>query len=227
MEFVAVGSLSGRPCPAQFGSVGSSTQPRARKGARLTERDDLTRLLAEVQDGQKGATDRLFEAVYQELREMARGRMRNEPAGHTLQPTALVHEAYLRLLQSPGSWQNRWHFFAAAAESMRRILIERARRVQRLKRGGGQERADADELERVAMPEGLSTDEILVLDSALGELEATDPRKAEVVKLRFFAGLSIEEMADVLQVSASTVKNDWTFARAWLHRRLRPDGADS
>lgn len=189
----------------------------------MTERDDFTRLLAEVQDGQKGATDRLFEAVYHELREMARGRMQNEPAGHTLQPTALVHEAYLRLLQSPGSWQNRAHFFGAAAESMRRILIERARRVQRLKRGGGQPRAGAEELDQVAMPEGLSPDDLLELDTALGELEATDPRKAEVVKLRFFAGLTIEEMADVLQVSAGTVKNDWTFARAWLHTRLRPD----
>lgn len=176
-----------------------------------------------MQDGRKGATDRLFEAVYHELRAMARQRMQNEPAGHTLQPTGLVHEAYLRLLQGAPSWQNRWHFFAAAAESMRRILIERARRVQRLKRGGDQERVDAEEIDRVAMPEGLSADELIALDTALGELEASDPRKAEVVKLRFFAGLSIEEMAEVLQVSPSTVKNDWTFARAWLHGRLRPD----
>ena len=198
--------------------------PALRRIIGLAERNDLTELLAAVQDGRKGATDRLFEAVYLELRELARRRMKDEPAGHTLQATALVHEAYLRLVSAPDSWQNRWHFFAAAAQSMRRILIDRARRVQRLKHGGGQAREDPEVLDAIAIPENLSPDDVLILDEALTDLEKRDARMAEVVKLRFFAGLEFDEVARVLNLSSSTVKSDWAYARAWLHSRLRPDG---
>jgi RNA polymerase sigma factor (TIGR02999 family) len=195
-------------------------------------RETVTRLLAEVEVGKPPDSNRhqqLFEAVYPELRRFAANIMRGERVNHTLQPTALVHEAYLRLLQpgdTPSAWENRRHFFGAAAEAMRRILIERARRYGRIKHGGEQQRVDAEAMDDVAIDVGLSPDEILALDSSLEALEARDPRKAEVVKLRFFAGLEIKEVAEVLNVSPNTVKNDWAFARAWLHERLRPDGRD-
>ncbi len=158
----------------------------------------------------------LMPKVYDVLLGMARGQMAHERRRITMQPTALVHEVYLRLL-GKGSWQNRRHFFGACAEAMRRILIESARRRGRSKRGHGRQPASLDEL---AQPGGIPTDELLALDRALGDLEALAPRKALVVKLRYFAGLSIAETAAALEVSPATVKLDWSFAKAWLHRQL-------
>lgn len=158
----------------------------------------------------------LMPRVYDQLLDMARSQMARERRRITLQPTALVHEAYLRLLGTR-SWQNRRHFFGACAEAMRRILIESARRRGRAKRGYGQQPAALGE---VALPGENPYDELLALDRALGELESLEPRKALVVKLRYFAGLSIVETAAALEVSPATVKLDWSIAKAWLHRRL-------
>lgn len=156
--------------------------------------------------------------TYQALRSLARRRMRHEPPDHTLDPTALVHEALLRIRSSPPSnWDSDAHFYAAAAEAMRRILIERARRVQSLRHGHGLIRLTLDQVEG-----GLDghPDDLLALDEALDQLARTAERKAELVKLRFFAGLTIEEAARALSISVATAKNDWAFARAWLRRRL-------
>lgn len=145
--------------------------------------------------------------------------MSHEPVGLTIQPTALVHEAYLRLVQSANSpWQNRALFFAAAARAMRQILVERARRVGRIKRGGQRQRTPLDQIE-IPVDDG-AADDLLALDEALGRLEEADPRKAKIVALRYFAGLSIEETAQALELSPTTVKDEWMFARAWLHSEL-------
>jgi RNA polymerase sigma factor (TIGR02999 family) len=163
-------------------------------------------------------SDRLFPAVYQQLRDLAHARMSNEPAGHTLQTTALVHEVYLRLgRDSSVQWDNPRHFFACAAEAMRRILVERARRVHALKRGGDRKRVD---LENVDLGVETDSDAMIELDAALTELTSFDPRLAEVVMLRYFSGLSVEETAAAMQTSPRTVKRDWSVARAWLSQRL-------
>ncbi|MBX3403106.1 MAG: hypothetical protein KF699_06805 [Phycisphaeraceae bacterium] len=188
---------------------------------------DITVLLRLAGDGDSRAASELLPLVYDELRQLARAKMRGERAGgsgQTLQPTALVHEAYIRLLGPGGAelrWEGRAHFFGAAARAMRRILVERARARGRIKRGGGQARVELGEGALAVEPAG---DELLGLDEALDRLEARDRRKAEVVMLKFFAGLSIDEIAAALCVSPATVKNDWTFARAWLHRELSADG---
>lgn len=162
--------------------------------------------------------DALVQQVYSELHRLAVSRMAHEPAGMTIQPTALVHEAYLRLVQSANSpWENRALFFAAAARAMRQILIERARRVGRIKRGGRRPRTPLDQID---VPVEEAADELLALDEALDRLEQTDPRKAKIVALRYFAGLSIEETAETLDLSPTTVKDEWMFARAWLHSEL-------
>jgi RNA polymerase sigma factor (TIGR02999 family) len=147
--------------------------------------------------------------------------MAREAPGLTLQPTALVHEAYLRLVGNAGArqWDRRGHFFAAAAIAMRRILIERARRVGRVRHGGGQVQVALDP---DAPAQGTDLGDLLAIDQALTELERLDARKAQVVVLRYFAGLSVEETAETMELSASTVKNDWAFARVWLHRALGP-----
>ncbi len=176
----------------------------------------ITDILRRYGDDPEQLGRRLMPQVYDQLLDMARGQMAGERRRITLQPTALVHEAYLRLLGNR-SWKNRRHFFGACAEAMRRILIETARRRGRAKRGGGRQPASLDDL---AQPGGTPNDELLALDRALGELEALAPRKALVVKLRYFAGLSIVETAAALEVSPATVKLDWSFAKAWLHRRL-------
>jgi RNA polymerase sigma factor (TIGR02999 family) len=154
--------------------------------------------------------------VYDELRRLAAQRLASERAGHTLQATALVHEAYLRLVegQPPLHWDTRGHFFAAAAEAMRRILIDSARRRRRPKHGGDRKRIDLDESARVSPPPG---DDLLALDEALTRLAAEEPVKAELVKLRFFAGLTIPEAAQVLGISEATAQRYWTFARVWLY----------
>ncbi len=176
----------------------------------------ITDILRRYGDDPEQLGRRLMPQVYDQLLDMARGQMAGERRRITLQPTALVHEAYLRLLGTR-SWQNRRHFFGACAEAMRRILIETARRRGRAKRGHGRQPTSLDGL---AQPSGTPTDELLALDRALDDLEALAPRKALVVKLRYFAGLSIAETAAALEVSPATVKLDWSFAKAWLHRRL-------
>ena len=177
---------------------------------------DVTRLLLALRHGASGAADDLLTLIYSELRRIAAGKMAHEQPGQTLQPTALVHEAWLRI--GDGAFENRAHFFSAAAEAMRRILIERARRKQRDKRGGGAEHLDLDDLE-IAAPTA-NDDEMLAVHEALDRLAALDPRKAELVKLRYFTGLSFEEAADVLDISVPTAHRDWAYARAWLHEDI-------
>jgi RNA polymerase sigma factor (TIGR02999 family) len=170
-------------------------------------------------DGGPGTSRELLPEVYDELRKLARARLSRERHQNTLQPTALVHEAYLRLSAETQQWDRRGHFFAAAALAMRRILVERARHYQRLKRGAGAERVDLDS--GIAISDPRLTD-LVAIDEALTELERTDARKAQVVSLRYFAGLSIEETAAALDISPATVKNEWKYARAWLYRALEP-----
>jgi RNA polymerase sigma factor (TIGR02999 family) len=177
----------------------------------------VTELLARVADHDRQAADALLEVVYGELRKLARAWMAREKPGQTLQPTALVHEAYLRLIADPSArFANRHHFFAAAAEAMRRILIERARRVSRQKRGGGQEAVPIDETDIVAMTDDV--DEMLEVDRALSRLQDKDPVMGEVVKLRYFAGMTVEETAEALGLSTRSVNRLWMSAKAWLKR---------
>ena len=176
---------------------------------------DITLILQAVGRGEKQASEELLPLVYDELRQLAAARMAREAAGHTLQPTALVHEAWMRLAggDEAKSWQNRAHFFGAAAEAMRRILIERARRKSRLKRGSGQVPLDIAELD---IAEALPDDKVLLVDEALERLKAEDPEKARIVVLKFFGGLTNEEVAEILGVNERTVRRQWNFARAWL-----------
>ncbi len=183
---------------------------------------EVTRLLARAAKGEGSAAEELLPLVYNELRLLAGVRMANEPPNHTLQATSLVHEAYLRLVgtdghKPTGRWDSRGHFFGAAAEAMRRILVDHARGKARVKRGGGRERVDADVDSLPASPEPT---EILAADEALSRIEERDPRMGEVIKLRFFAGLSIADTARVLEVSERTVRREWTFAKAWLTEAL-------
>jgi RNA polymerase sigma factor (TIGR02999 family) len=170
-------------------------------------------------DGVPGSSRELLPEVYDELRKLARARMSRERHQQTLQPTALVHEAYLRVAGEAQSaqWDRRGHFFAAAALAMRRILVERARHHRRLKHGAGGEHVELDSAIPGADP-GLT--DLVAIDEALTRLEQTDARKAKIVALRYFAGLSIEETANALDISPATVKNEWKFARAWLYRAL-------
>ena len=178
--------------------------------------NEVTRILSAIEQGDPQAGAQLLPLVYDELRQLATQRLAQEKAGQTLQATALVHEAYLRLVDThkAQTWNSRGHFFAAAAEAMRRILIDRARHKQTRKAGGGRRRLDLDEMEP-ALEEG-DGDRLLALDEALRQLEAEDPRKAELVKLRFFAGLTAEQAAAALGVSTSTAEKDWAYARSWL-----------
>ena len=179
---------------------------------------DVTRILAAIEQGDVKAVDELFPLVYQELRQLAAQRFSKELPGQTLQATALVHEAYLRLVGSENqNWSSRTHFFAAAAEAMRRILIDNARRKQRLKRGGGRKRVTLDDAEfTIEVP----SDDIIALDEALKKLTAEDPVKADLVKLRYFAGLTLEQAAAILKLSQRTAKRHWAYARAWLYREI-------
>ena len=176
---------------------------------------DITRVLDEVRAGKAGAAE-LLPLVYDELRKLAAAKLAHEKPGHTLEATALVHEAFLRLVGDQ-QFDHRGHFFAAAAEAMRRILVEAARRKQAEKHGGGLQRLDAAELP-LAMPE--PAEDLVALDEALDKLAALDPVKAELVKLRYFAGLTIEEAAEALDISPATAKRYWTYSRAWLFQQI-------
>ena len=179
---------------------------------------NVTRILNAIEEGDVGAIDVLLPLVYDELRLMAAQKLSRERPGHTLQATALVHEAYLRLAGSEGhGWKSRTYFFGAAAEAMRRILVENARRKQSLKRGGDRMRVEAMAGDLVT--DGRS-DDIVALDEALTELAETDATKAELVKLRYFAGLTIEQAAELLSISPATAKRHWAYARAWLYGRI-------
>lgn len=178
---------------------------------------DVTQLLQRVNNGEQRAYGELIQAVYEELRRMARNHMRREVAGHTLQATALVNEACLRLMDGGTDWQNRRHFFGAAAEAMRRVLVDHARRRNAEKRGGGLQRVTFTNLD-LGIP-GADVD-ILALEDALEKLATESPRLVRLVELRFFAGLSIEEAAAAMDLSPATIKRDWSFARAWLLERL-------
>jgi RNA polymerase sigma factor (TIGR02999 family) len=178
--------------------------------------DGITQILNAIERGDRHAAEQLLPLVYDELRKLAAEKMAQEKPGQTLQATALVHEAYLRLVGGAQThdWDSRGHFFAAVAEAMRRILIDRARHKQTRKAGGGQRRFDLDDIE-LALEEG-NDDRLLALDEVLRQLEAEDPRKAKLVKLRFFAGLTAEQAAAALGVSTSTAEKDWAYARSWL-----------
>ena len=179
---------------------------------------ETTQLLRAWAEGDQGALERLTPHVYRTLRRIAGYQMQNERAGHSLQATALVHEAYLELIDVTNvNWQHRAHFFAVSAQIMRQILLDRARRRMAAKRGGTAERVNLDELPDLS---GDRARELIALEDALNALTGNDPRKARVVELRFFGGLSVEETAEVLAVPPETVMRDWKFARSWLHAQL-------
>lgn len=182
----------------------------------MTE-SEITRLLRAARSGDQSAHDRLVPIVYDELRLMARTRLAGERSDHSLRPTELVHEAYLRLVQGDPKWENRAHFFGAASRAMRRVLVDHARSRSALKRGGEVRRVTLGDV--VASSEDPDVD-LMDLDAALTALEAEDQRLSQVVHLRYFTGLSIEQVAEVLGVSPATVKRDWMYARTWLYERM-------
>ena len=185
--------------------------------------NEATTLLQRAQAGDQHASEELLPLVYDELRRLAARKMAQIPPGQTLQPTALVHEAYLRLTGGDGQkWDGRGHFFAAAAEAMRRILIEGARRKAARRHGGGQQRVDVDEVQVAAE---LKDDDILAVNDALEKFAKRDPQKAELVKLRYFVGLKVEEAAEVLGISETMAKRHWTYARSWLLREIEEQQA--
>lgn len=183
---------------------------------------EVTHILTQIESGDPGAAEQLLPLVYEELRKLAAVRMAGERSDHTLQATALVHEAYLRLVlsEAPDTWRSRGHFFAAAAEAMRRILVDHARQVNSLKRGGGHREQSFSE---PSVPDDDLRIDVLDLDAALSCLEQAEPDKARLVKLRYFAGLTLEEAAAALEISIATASRHWTYARAWLYGRLHDD----
>ena len=186
---------------------------------------EVTQILTSIEQGDPKAAEELLPLVYQELRRLAANKMASQAPGQTLQATALVHEAYLRLAGTGHhSWDSRGHFFAAAAEAMRHILVDRARRKKRAKHGGEHQRMDIDVVEIAA--EG-DDEKVLLVHEALNKLAAEDPVKAEVVKLHYFAGLTHEETAQVLKLSEKTVRRHWNFARVWLYRSIRSQDGEA
>jgi len=185
---------------------------------------DVTRILAQIKSGDPSAAEHLLPLVYEELRKLAADRLAQEKPGQTLQATALVHEAYVRLVggRREQHWDNRGHFFAAAAEGMRRILVENARRKKRVRHGGGRQRVPIDDVSLIADP----IDDLLDLDEALTRLEQIDSLAAQLVKLRYFAGLTMAEAAGALELSLRAAERNWTFARTWLHCELAQDDSD-
>ncbi len=192
-------------------------EPAARKETQAADNAEVSGLLRAWSDGDRAALDRLMPIVYDELRRIARHYMKGERPGHSLQTTALVNEAYIRLVDYESmQWQNRAHFFAVSSQLMRRILVDHARR-HNLKRGGGVQHVS---LEETAMVGGDRTADLVALDDAMNALARIDLRKVQVVEMRFFGGLSVEEKAEVLKVSPVTVMRDWSTAKAWLYREL-------
>jgi RNA polymerase sigma factor (TIGR02999 family) len=188
---------------------------------------DVTRILNAIELGDAGAANELLPLVYEELRLLAAQKMAQEPPGQTLQATALVHEAYVRLVEAKDqSWNSRGHFFKAAAEAMRRILIDNARRKKSLRAGGERQRIDADDADLwgLTLSDESSSEDLLALDEALEKLSKSDPRNAELVKLRYFAGLSLDQVARIQGISRRTATRWWTYARAWLHREISGAG---
>jgi RNA polymerase sigma factor (TIGR02999 family) len=192
--------------------------------------NDVTRILSEIEQGDSHAAGQLLPLVYEELRKLAAQKLAQEKPGHTLQATALVHEAYVRLVASgePSGrrephWDSRGHFFGAAAEAMRRILVDQARRKRSAKRGGARPRVSLDAAASLAQPGAPAADDLLALDEVLQQLETEDPTKAQLVKLRYFAGLSLDDAARALQVSPATAKRYWVYARSWLYGKLLGD----
>jgi RNA polymerase sigma factor (TIGR02999 family) len=185
----------------------------------LSFMSDVTRILSAIEQGDPHAAEQLLPLVYDELRKLAAQNLAQEKPGQTLQATALVHEAYLRLVDTEKAqqWNSRGHFFAAAAEAMRRILVENARRKKRTKHGGDLERVD---LELADLPTRMSPDELIGLDDALEKLKQEDPAKAQLVTLRYFGGMTIEQAAQALGISRVTAHRYWTYARAWLHQQI-------
>jgi len=181
--------------------------------------NDVTRILNAIQQGDPAASEKLFPLVYDELRRMAQSRMRHESPNQTLQPTALVHEAYLRLVDvaNPQEWNSKGHFFAAAATAMRRILIENARRKKTLRRGGEYRRVDVEKIDISDTDDPVF---LIALDRCLEKLESEKPEIAQLVNLRFFGGLTLEQSADAMGVSLRTVNRHWSYAKAWLYREL-------
>ncbi len=185
---------------------------------------DVTQILSRIERGDPTGASELLPLVYEELRQLARSKLAHELPGQTLQATALVHEAYLRLAgggQSTPSWESRAHFFGAAAEAMRRILIDQARRKGSAKRGGDAKRVDLETDVVAPGPAGVSPEELIELDEALQEFEEIDPVRARVVKLHYYSGFTLPETADALGVSLATVKRHWVFARSWLFGKIR------
>ena len=179
---------------------------------------DITRILKAMKTNRDEATDELLPVVYDELRELAKRKLKNESSGYTLQPTALVHEAYLRLVGSEDDdWENRAHFFGAAAEAMRRILIDRARSKKSQKKGGNAKLVSFDGLTEISTAKA---NDLIALDDALDELAEIDKSKADLVKLRFFVGFNMEEAAQALGISMRTAERMWAYSRAWLHRQM-------
>jgi RNA polymerase sigma factor (TIGR02999 family) len=186
----------------------------------LVAMNDVTQILSAIEQGDRHAAEQLLPLVYNELRRLAAQKLAHESPGQTLEATSLVHEAYIRLVdvQKPQNWEGRRHFFAAAAEAMRRILVERARHKRTLKRGGGRARQRVDEA-IIAAPE--TPDDLLALDEALNKLAKTDPNAAELVKLRYFTGLTVKQAAELLGIAPRTADQFWAYARAWLLDELQ------
>ena len=205
---------SDEPAPTQIPSAGRSQQ-----------RGDVTQILSDIEQGDGQAAEQLLPLVYAELRKLAAAKMAQEKPGQTLQATALVHEAFLRLVdvQQAQQWDSRGHFFSAAAEAMRRILVERARKKAGPRAGGGAERVELSDVDLEV--EGPQLD-LLALNEAIETLSTQDPRAAEIVKLRYFAGLTIKQTADLLQVSTATANSEWTYAKCWLRDALVGGGTD-
>jgi len=188
---------------------------------------DVTQLLAQMSSGHAGARAALFDLLYAELRRLAAAAMRGERRDHTLQPTALVHEAYVRLTGPGGVFENRSHFLAVAATAMRRVLVDHARARHTQKRGGASTRLEVEDLDSLPREDTEPVIDLLALDDALSRLDALDPRQGRIVELRFFGGLTVEETAAVVGVSERTVKREWQISRAWLSRELKRAAAGS
>ena len=224
----ALALIPDRAISHRASSLGHSPGTRHGRPTASLSMTDVTRILSDIEQGDPQAAEQLLPLVYEELRKLAARKLAQEKPGQTLQATALVHEAYVRLVGAgpvPPGWSGRDHFLAAAAEAMRRILVENARRKNAEKRGGGLRRIDLDDVDPASEPAGDRADDLLALDEALDPPRPRGPRKAELVKLRYFAGLSVEEAAGALGISRATAARYWAYARSWLFGELRGRGS--